>query len=225
MAYHQLTQVPPPESAAVQPILIEYKPIDHINVVINHLHPFAVGQSLSAGKSLMLSNGQTRFCCLLTDGHASIRRITDKLTVSHVTAPMVIGIAELLFPQQMHFIQAKTDIEFALIPENIVLNCLTENNLWCHLTYIQAYIIQGLAMRDALLTGRTTYEIIRNQLQMLINEPPFIRNTTSASCYILERTQLSRSGIMKVLSQLRQGNYIVMEKGILNSINHLPVKY
>lgn len=38
-------------------------------------------------------------------------------------------------------------------------------------------------------------------------------------------TQLSRSTIMKVLAQLKQGGYVKIDNGILKEISHLPLRY
>ncbi|HDR2347354.1 helix-turn-helix domain-containing protein, partial [Enterobacter kobei] len=52
-----------------------------------------------------------------------------------------------------------------------------------------------------------------------------IRLNTTAAAYIKSRTYLSRSGIMRILSELRTGKYITMERGVLLDIHHLPRKY
>ncbi|WP_190324619.1 helix-turn-helix domain-containing protein, partial [Enterobacter ludwigii] len=36
---------------------------------------------------------------------------------------------------------------------------------------------------------------------------------------------LSRSGIMRILAELRTGKYITMDRGVLIEVNHLPRKY
>ncbi|WP_235426146.1 helix-turn-helix domain-containing protein [Citrobacter braakii] len=52
-----------------------------------------------------------------------------------------------------------------------------------------------------------------------------MRNNVSIVSYILSRTFLSRSSIMKILAQLKTGNYIETEKGLLRAINNIPSKY
>ena len=55
-----------------------------------------------------------------------------------------------------------------------------------------------------------------------MQEPDAIRLNTTAAAYIKSRTYLSRSGIMRILSELRTGKYITMERGVLLDIHHLP---
>ncbi|HEM8518519.1 TPA: helix-turn-helix domain-containing protein [Citrobacter amalonaticus] len=52
-----------------------------------------------------------------------------------------------------------------------------------------------------------------------------LRLAVNASDYIQEKTHLSRSRVMKILSDLRLGDHIVMERGILIRINRLPEQY
>ncbi|MGQ4695155.1 helix-turn-helix domain-containing protein [Enterobacter asburiae] len=40
-----------------------------------------------------------------------------------------------------------------------------------------------------------------------------------------EKTHLSRSRVMKILSDLKAGDYIEIDRGILKKINRLPDNY
>jgi len=52
-----------------------------------------------------------------------------------------------------------------------------------------------------------------------------VRNNITVVSYVMNRTFLSRSTIMKILAQLKTGGYIAMEKGILKTINRIPSRY
>ncbi|WP_413535418.1 helix-turn-helix domain-containing protein [Rahnella inusitata] len=67
--------------------------------------------------------------------------------------------------------------------------------------------------------------IICYQLYELMYETEELRNSISTVSYVMNRTFLSRSSIMKILAQLKTGNYITMEKGILKAINNIPSRY
>ncbi len=71
----------------------------------------------------------------------------------------------------------------------------------------------------------SSYEIIRFQLQELMNESERIRTSITAANYIKSRTYLSRSGIMRIIAELREAGYIELNRGILVAIKHLPLKY
>jgi hypothetical protein len=48
------------------------------------------------------------------------------------------------------------------------------------------------------------------------------RRSVTAEKYIREKTQLSRSGVMRILADLKTGGFIEMEEGRLIKINKLP---
>lgn len=71
----------------------------------------------------------------------------------------------------------------------------------------------------------TTYSTVRHQLYELINLPEDVREKILVEDYIRSKTRLSRSGIMHILSDLKNGGYIVIVKGILKEVHHLPENY
>lgn len=71
----------------------------------------------------------------------------------------------------------------------------------------------------------SAYDIIRFQLVELMQEPEAIRQNITAAACIKIRSWLSRSGIMRILAELRTGKYIIMDRGVLIEINHLHRKY
>jgi len=71
----------------------------------------------------------------------------------------------------------------------------------------------------------TAYEMIRQQLIKLMDEDESYRNAITAERYIREKTQLSRSGVMRILADLKTGGFIEIEDGRLVKINKLPARY
>lgn len=67
--------------------------------------------------------------------------------------------------------------------------------------------------------------MIRQQLLKLMDEDEHYRSSITAERYIREKTQLSRSGVMRILADLRTGGFIDIEEGKLIRINKLPAKY
>lgn len=74
-------------------------------------------------------------------------------------------------------------------------------------------------------THSNSYEKIKSQLYELMAETKEYRNSVSVEQYIRDKTLLSRSGVMRILSALKNGGYIEIERGILININNLPDKY
>ena len=71
----------------------------------------------------------------------------------------------------------------------------------------------------------STYEIVKFQLNQLILESPTLRANITAANYIMARTYLSRSSVMRIISDLRSAGFITLEKGILIDLKPLPLKY
>ena len=94
-----------------------------------------------------------------------------------------------------------------------------------HFSKLLIYTASRVYEHCAQISQMSAYDIIRFQLVELMQEPDAIRQQITAAAYIKSRTYLSRSGIMRILAELRTGNYITMERGILLDINHLPRKY
>jgi len=58
-----------------------------------------------------------------------------------------------------------------------------------------------------------------------MTEKEDLRLSVNACDYIQEKTHLSRSRVMKILSDLKTGDYIEIDRGILMKINRLPDNY
>jgi DNA-binding IclR family transcriptional regulator len=67
--------------------------------------------------------------------------------------------------------------------------------------------------------------MIRQQLVKLMEEDEAYRLGVTAERYIREKTQLSRSGVMRILADLKTGGFIEIDEGRLIKINKLPAKY
>ncbi|WP_180960703.1 helix-turn-helix domain-containing protein, partial [Klebsiella aerogenes] len=82
-----------------------------------------------------------------------------------------------------------------------------------------------LSKRDDVLVARSAYSVIREFL-IEINELIIHHNRDiNVYDYIQEYTNFARSTIIKILSDLKKGNYIVIEKSRLMSMTTLPEKY
>ncbi|MDU2881059.1 MAG: helix-turn-helix domain-containing protein, partial [Enterobacter sp.] len=80
--------------------------------------------------------------------------------------------------------------------------------------------------RDAQVLQQRTYSVIRNHLQEMILLPEETRLRTTILEYIQDRTLLSRSSILNVLSALKQGEYIAFKRGgYLLEVRHLPESF
>lgn len=163
-------------------------------------------------------------CFLIHRGHALLRRTEDQLILAKMSAPVIFGFNKYQNLNGKVYLEALTDIDFEIVPASSFYATIQQHSLWEPLLDVMMFISSELFRKNNALTARDSWSVIRSQLEELINEPSFIRSTTSAHDYIQQRTHLSRSGIMKHLSILRKQKLIEMENGILLSAARLPKK-
>lgn len=162
---------------------------------------------------------------VLHKGTVGVYRSRDQLLVKHLSAPMIVGMNSLMNTNADFFYQASGEIQFEIIATSEVLETIAQKNLWQDASYTFMYAIKKLLEAHRSSVGLSTYELIRTNLIALMAEKEELRLAVNASDYIQEKTHLSRSRVMKILSVLRLGDHIVMERGILIRINRLPEQY
>ncbi|MEX2976658.1 helix-turn-helix domain-containing protein [Serratia fonticola] len=205
--------------------LFDSKPIAHIQALQDSLLEIGSVRKAKRGQQFPLVLNGERMCFSLIQGKCDIKRQRDSLLIDSSDAPIILGIS-LLWGYSSHFIiQAKNTIEYMYFSQNAFLLHVEKYNLWKQASYSSMYVTTKLAEYIPLNIAISSYESICNQLRALNDENFETRATTSALKYIQERTSLSRSGIMKTLSELNAGGYITIKRGILIKINKLPEKY
>lgn len=123
------------------------------------------------------------------------------------------------------FIRINDGSEVSYLPLEEANQIIERENLWKNLARMLIYSATRVYDHCAKISVLSSYEIICYQLYELMYETEELRNSISTVSYVMNRTFLSRSSIMKILAQLKTGNYITMEKGILKAINNIPSRY
>jgi hypothetical protein len=100
-----------------------------------------------------------------------------------------------------------------------------EQNLWRDVSITLSYFTSYLFYRDDLVVQQRTYSVIRNHLLEMSQLPLDTRMRTSILEYIQERTHLSRSSVLNVISSLKTESYLEIKRGgYLLGVNNLPDK-
>lgn len=201
------------------------RPDTHIKLILDAFASLTSTKKFAKRSRLHFDKPGNRYCCIISSGIISVRRKKDDLTIASTYGPSIIGIANVVCPIDLTYLFFETAGEVMLVPEETFMEYVNRDNLWPHLVYIQSFIIQNYSFRDIILVGRTTYEIICSHLLMLMNEHESIRKTISAANYIIQRTYLSRSSVMRILQDLRHGGYIEINWGRLTHVHSLPERY
>lgn len=116
---------------------------------------------------------------------------------------------------------------FDSVPYTEFRGVIAENNLWEELCEILALRAQMLAMRAMTNGLQSSYEIIRSYLIYMDIETTYdLKQRYTVVKFMLTFTHISRSMILKILSELKTGNFIKTENGKLVRIcRMLPEKF
>lgn len=140
-------------------------------------------------------------------------------------ATFIMGVSNQFAQSENLYLRITEDAQMSCLPLER-FNLLIESfELWESLCKLLIYTASRVYEHCTLISQMSSYEIIRFQLQELMKESDRIRASITAANYIKSRTYLSRSGIMRILADLRDAGCIELNRGILVSIKNLPLRY
>lgn len=163
---------------------------------------------------------------LLLECELSILRASDGLLIVTVYEPHLFGIAEMIQPTQGHILRAESVSTVLRVDAQLAAARFRQEGVWEDVAALLSYHTAYLIYRDAQIVQQRTYSVIRNHLHEMILLPEETRMRTTILDYIQDRTLLSRSSILNVLSALKQGKYITFKRGgYLLELGHLPESF
>ncbi|MHA0936078.1 helix-turn-helix domain-containing protein [Enterobacter kobei] len=207
-----------------QSSVLDLKPFAHIDTLIKHVLPVANRMIIGRGETVHYYKDDIRQCFLLLQGSVALHRRGDGIVLNSESTPFILGVSSQ-FSSEHLYVRALETAEIARVPLESFNQIVSQHNLWEHFSKLLIYTASRVYEHCAQISQMSAYDIIRFQLVELMQEPDAIRLNTTAAAYIKSRTYLSSSGIMRILSELRTGKYITMERGVLLDIHHLPRKY
>ncbi|SAC78742.1 cAMP-binding proteins-catabolite gene activator and regulatory subunit of cAMP-dependent protein kinases [Enterobacter cloacae] len=154
-----------------------------------------------------------------------IHRGNDDLAMATVQGPAVIGLSNLHQTQMRGYIKTFNNCDIVTLKTDFVNETIKNHNLWEPLAYHLMGLAGKLFHSYEDLTGPSAYDIVSAQLYALSNEESSFRLNVTAESYIRDKTHLSRSGVMRILSALKEGGYIEMQRGVLLNIVKLPDRF
>lgn len=164
-------------------------------------------------------------CILLHKGSVALRRRGDGMVVASEQAPFILGLGNQPNIPDTMYLQCLEECEVSFIPLAMATEIIAKEDLWQPFVKVLLYTTSKVYEHCTQVHQLSAYDIIRYQLYELMKESDTVRLNTTVAKYIKSRTYLSRSGIMRILSELRTGQYIAIENGILTGISYLPKKY
>ena len=204
------------------------KPIEEINklfrVFQTESSPVEAG-SVDRVFSFQKEGGEMQVI-LVTEGSITVYRKTDKLRFAKAAAPSIFGMQGSPFRYDLYEFKYDKTAKLESLPLSRAIALITEHHLLQEMLTYQIYFNDHQAYRDNSLIGKSAYEMICSLLLELQEFPKEERNTQSVYNYIYEHTHLARSGVMKILADLRKGEYIILERGkLIDIIKPFPKEY
>lgn len=203
------------------------KPLTQLETIRSRLVAAGESFSLPADNELSMFNEKNEpLIWFFDEGSVVLHRETDDLLMDLVSAPTLIGLANIIHTSQIKYrMITQTNCKGFFLPANLAFDIIEKNRLWQHACHWTTYILRSLEYRDARFVGATTYSQIRATLLTMDSWGVDLRARTGVINFIQKRTKISRSVIAEILSALRKGNYIEMDKGKLIAVNRLPSSY
>ncbi|MFZ3388076.1 MULTISPECIES: winged helix-turn-helix transcriptional regulator [Buttiauxella] len=205
--------------------ILNPKPLIEIEALISSLNPFSNKLETKPRQIINYMDSDERKCFLLHKGNVSLYRSVDGMVLNTESAPFIFGMSTQLMDQEYLYIRTHDESVVSWMPLDLANKIIAKEGLWKELSTQLIYSITRVYDHCTKISSLSSYDIIRYQLYELISETEEIRSSVSIANYIQSRTFLSRSSIMKILAQLKAGGYIITDRGCLQAINNIPLKY
>ncbi|HCM9362383.1 TPA: helix-turn-helix domain-containing protein [Enterobacter bugandensis] len=193
--------------------------------LISYLLPDCTTRRTARGERLDLQINGQGMCYLILEGTVAIYRRSDDMMLSTARSPALFGLANLTDIYFNDYLKTVSPCLIGTLTTERVNEIIKEKALWGLLSKQLMFVYSRLYNNVMPQGAPTAYEMIRQQLIKLMEEDESYRSSVTAERYIREKTQLSRSGVMRILADLKTGGFIEMEEGRLIKINKLPAKY
>lgn len=158
-------------------------------------------------------------------GEIEFRRLSDDLCLFTAEQNYIFGLSSLYYPTHYSYGIARSEVLVRKISKTAFIQLLNDTNSWPVITRILAWYLHLYNMRDEMLVARSAYAVIREfllEINQLMIEHKLDINIYD---YIQQYTSLARSTIVKILSDLKKGDYIEVKNGKLINLNSLPTRY
>ena len=195
-----------------------------LNTLIEHLQPAGIPLRMAPGTMLSCSEQGEPVCYGLLAGSAVVYRKEDNLALATVSAPFIFGLSGYLCQKSTDsiYVKAETPLDVFSLPAARAKEIINKEGLWEKAYGITALYLTAFYHRINDITQHSSCQIVHALLLRLEKEPAVIRRHTTACHYILERSSLSRSGIMLALKNLKKKGLIHTYQGKLLSVSPLP---
>ncbi|MEO3990141.1 helix-turn-helix domain-containing protein [Pseudocitrobacter sp. Cyp-38S] len=208
------------------------KPYAAIDGLFSAFMPISKPLRLEAGAEFPLGTSKENAeLVLLEDGICSFCHGESQIHITTIFAPSVVGLVDGYaltceapsWPQ--HYLLAETRCLGRTVSVMDFIRVANEQSLWHDVAQILAHRLVFMSARGKEMIGVDSYIKVRALLIEAWAYPEAYRSQISIMSFIQRRTGLSRSRILKILSELKKGGYIDIETGRLIYVRKLPLAY
>ncbi|TFZ48804.1 hypothetical protein E5C26_20945 [Serratia proteamaculans] len=195
------------------------KPAINMNIITECISDDIKPLDITAGETVPISlNGHPRVIFLLK-GSVECYRTEDDLLISEVSAPYVMGVMVNEVENFYYYIKPVKNTVLGYVNYNDFISSVKRHDLWLDLLEVASHITSYLIHRDISLVNKDRYAVVMHYLKEIYSFTDEKRKGIMTTNYIVRRSGLSRSGVMAVLSELRKGEYITIENGVLTFLS------
>lgn len=199
--------------------LFEEKLSSKINTLKNFLLPHMVRMKNTKGKQDLMS------FFYVSSGFLSVYRKNEDILLGHLHAPVFFGVNSLYDAYFPVYFTGGHDTVIYQGDINTLQQIIKEHHLEECLIYVMIANLNELYRRDLISGKSDSYQVIRSILLHYIDKPLAFRMQFGIASIIIKLTGLSRSHVMRILSELKKGGYIETKEGKLISVSDLPEKF
>ncbi len=200
------------------------RPYDAIDTLIKALTPLGEQIHIVARKRIAWGTREKSYVYLVIQGEVSVLRISDGLLLGTTSEPHVLGFTEMFCPIRSNLIRAETNSILIRVDAALVVPEIERLHLWRAVAELATYHTTYMVYRDMQLVNQRTPPVIYQYLQEMDQLPEERKYQINILNYIQERSGLSRSSILNVVSTLKKHKYIDYERGGYQlKVNNLPV--
>ncbi|WP_318587348.1 helix-turn-helix domain-containing protein [Enterobacter hormaechei] len=164
-----------------------------------------------------ISTTDSGYIHVIVSGEVEFRRESDELCMFTVTGQCLFGLSSMYYNATHMYGLVRTNTVVRSIKKEVFAQLMTEKNLWPDLTKVLSWYICVMSKRDDVLVARSAYSVVREFLYEINDLTVHQQRDINVYDYIQEYTNLARSTIIKILSDLK--------KGRLLNLTALPEKY
>lgn len=199
------------------------KPQKHINNIVNKLMctvSIISRVRVFDGNKENMSLLDNDSVMVIIEGEWGLQRHSDKIILGQMTGPYIIFLLPELNYIDLEFTH-DSRFSYVLCKRSDFYSFISASNLWEDLYFIMQYTASLLNIKLQIMLSCDLYSVIKYYLREIDNNPE-LRGQVNVCDYITRRSGFSKSGTMMVLSELKKGNYIIIERGRLKKIKSLP---